>query len=216
VRWVLASTHFFHACRAWELATMSAAPVVMMTAAPVTTLAAAPVMHTPVTTVAAAPVAPIGYAPAPAQPVPPPDILSGHPHPNDIATQKAQYHKSIDGQLASAQSLLEQQHKHQLEYLAATIEQQKKDFNIQKEQEKAAQAAALTQQYTAQLHELQDAARMQRHQLEVQATQLHAEYQVKVAKQGLLHEQHQSEKKIYDATISLHQQMGQMQAQYGH
>merc|ERR1719375_2757938 len=185
-----------------------------MPAAPVTTVAAAPrVITAPVTTVAAPPVAPISYAPALSQPVPPPDILSGHPHPNDISNQKAQFHKSIDGQLASAQSLLEQQHMHQLEYLAATIEQQKKDFNIQKDQEKAAQAAALQQQYTAQLHELQDAARMQRVQLEAQAVQLHEDYKSKLAKQGLLHEQHQSEKKIYDAHVSLHQQMGQMQAQ---
>merc|ERR1719265_535631 len=127
-----------------------AAPVVQM-AAPQMSYAPAPVVQTvPVTTTV-----PV----AAQQPVPPADILSGHPHPNDIATQKAQYHKSIDGQMSSAQSLLEQQHQHQLTYLAATIEQQKKDFNIQKDQEKAAQAAVLQQQYTTQLHQLQDAAR---------------------------------------------------------
>merc|ERR1719375_545875 len=187
-----------------------------MPAAPVTTVAAAPrVITAPVTTVAAPPVAPISYAPALSQPVPPPDILSGHPHPNDISNQKAQFHKSIDGQLASAQSLLEQQHMHQLEYLAATIEQQKKDFFIQKDQEKAAQAAALQQQYTAQLHQLQDAARQQRVQLEAQATQLHHEQAMKTARAALQNEAYAAEKKHYDAHVNLHQQMNTLQSQQG-
>merc|ERR1712100_70151 len=111
------------------------------------------------------------------------------------------YHASIDGQMSAAQKLLEEQHAHQLQYMAATIEQQKKDFNIQKDQEKAAQAAALQQQYTAQLHQLQDAARQQRVQLEAQAVQLHHEHAMRTAQAALRNEAYASEKRHYDAQV---------------
>jgi hypothetical protein len=197
-----------------------AAPTTAYAAAPTTTVvqAAAP------TTFAAAPVttvvqpAAVHAAPALLQhpgavPVPPADIMAGTATPADVNNQKAVFHASIDQQQKTAEALLMQQHQAQLANLNATTEHAKQQFAIQKDQELAAQKAQMEIQFRAQLHQLADTARTQKHGLEVQAAQLTADYEHVAKTHQLNQEKHAAEKRHYDAQIAMQGEMARLQQQ---
>jgi len=168
--------------------------------------------YTPVAMMPSYTQAPVAYSPVHAAPgAAPARLLDGIPDPQRVEGQKTQYVKSIDDQLNNAQALLQQQHKQQMEYLAATAEQQKRQFGIQKDQERSQQQMAFQQQYNQQLAQLDDAAREQRFTLEHQSTQLVADYNQKKAQETLMSEQYALQKKSYDAQTQLHAQMANLQ-----
>merc|ERR1719235_290951 len=105
-------------------------------------------------------------------PTPPVDIMTGVATPADVNNQKTAFLGSIDQQLKAAEALLMQQHQAQLANLNATTEHAKAQFAIQKDEELAAQKAQMEISFRAQMHQLADAARAQKHGLEVQAAQL--------------------------------------------
>merc|ERR1719327_1808847 len=132
-------------------------------------------------------------------PTPPADIMTGVATPADVNNQKAAFLASIDQQQKAAEALLLQQHHAQLENLEKSTEHAKQQFAIQKDQELAAQKAQMEVQFKAQVHQLADAARAQKHGLEVQATQLTADYEHHAKVHQLNMERHAAEKRHYDA-----------------
>lgn len=162
---------------------------------------------------AAAPtlMAPQGFAATPAAPPgPPQSLLQGVPDPAAVESQKGQYLKSIDGQLAQAQTLLDQQSKQQIDYMRANSDQQKKQFSFQKDMEAEKSRMALNQQYASQLNQLDDAARQQKFTLEQQSANLIADYNQKKTHEALMNEQYAMQKKAFDAQAHLQAQMAHL------
>lgn len=154
------------------------------------------------------------YSPPPMVVAPPAQApqsrLTGIPDPRSIEGQKALYIKSIDDQLKAADGALQTERQQQRDYYLATIEQEKKQFNFQKDQEAAQKLAALDNHYALQAFQLQDAARQHRVELESQSARLIEDYNQRKAQTDLQNEQYALQKKSYDEQVKLQQQISHL------
>jgi len=101
------------------------------------------------------------------------------PDPATILKQKEAYVKMLDNQCAAGVSVIDGQFKHQVEYMRAHVDNQKKQLLAQMDLETKHHEVALQQQRTDQLLNLQRGFTHQRTILEQQAQSLIIQYQEK-------------------------------------
>jgi hypothetical protein len=146
----------------------------------------------------------------PSEPV---STLNSLPDPASIEKQKDGYTQMLNEQLNQGNSILQQQMKHQSDYITAEGEQKKKEYAMKIDQEVLQKNMALQQQHAQQSMNLAQQAAAQKAALEAQAMQLTMEYHQVEAKEMMDRKQYEMRKAQYELEKKLQEDMANLQRQ---
>jgi hypothetical protein len=143
---------------------------------------------------------------APAAVVAAPSAPQQLPDPATVQKQKEGYTAALDKQFADGANQVAAETKLRKDQLMAMAQQQKAQYQLQKEAELQAQNLLLDQQMNSQVMMLQEATMAQKAALEQQAAALTLEYNQKKAMEEMQAKQYAIQKQYYEAEVKLAQQ----------